>query len=154
SWRKRQRLGPARVTLRDHTFEIPHDPLEASAAIPPSVAVGRVTHRLQVGGNQDLELYHWPGEYARPFDGVDRKGTRLGQKALGQISPDGRRTAEVRIGREAVEALAIEGDGAYRHLAPGRAFSLRAQSTAPHPGLSIHDGDYVVTAVVHDAEVA
>ena len=45
-WEKQQRLQTGQVTLHDHTFELPHDHLEGTTTIQPSVAVGQITHDL------------------------------------------------------------------------------------------------------------
>lgn len=37
-------------------------------------AAGTVTHKLRVGGNEELELYDWPGEYAQRYDGIEPSG--------------------------------------------------------------------------------
>lgn len=73
-WEKHQDLRSGRVTLRDHTFEVPHRPLEAEEPILPVVQVGTVPRKLRVGGNDALELFEWPGQYAQRFDGVDAGG--------------------------------------------------------------------------------
>ena len=72
-WSKSQELRSGSYTLWDHCFELPHKHLEASATIIDSVAAGEVTHKLRVGNNQ-LEIYDYPGEYAQRFDGVNPGG--------------------------------------------------------------------------------
>src|SRR5262249_33848446 len=48
---KTQELTPGKFTLWDHTFEIPHKHLETEKTVLDSVKVGKVTHKLAVGGN-------------------------------------------------------------------------------------------------------
>src|SRR5262249_32657177 len=74
SWLKRQDLRSGKVTLWDHSFELPHKHLEADKTTQDSVQVGGVNHKLKVGNNDKLELYDWPGEYAQRFDGIDKGG--------------------------------------------------------------------------------
>lgn len=154
-WEKRQRLRSGRVTLRDHTFELPHDPLESSATTPESVQVGRVSHRLAVGGNERMELYQWPGEYARRFDSVDHLGHSTGKASLSdKVLPDGRRTAEIRMQQEASEAIVLHGSSLYRHLVPGHTFQLTEQDRSGLKVRSANDGEYVLTSVGHRIEAA
>lgn len=154
SWEKRQRLRAGRVTLRDHSFELPNDPLEASAAAPQTVQVGRVPHPLaSAGGAESLEIYEWPGAYARRFDGVDRYGNRLGEDSLQRILPDGRRTATIRMEQEAAEAILLRGQGLYRHMVPGHGFRLVELGPDAQRVRSIHDGEYVITSVGHRCDV-
>src|SRR5262249_11401851 len=141
-------------TLRDHSFELPNDPLEATVAAPKTVQVGRVPHPLaDAGGADSLEIYEWPGAYARRFDGVDRYGNRLGNGELQRILPDGRRTAAIPMDREAAEALDLRGHGLYRHMVPGHAFRLEELGPNAQRVRSVHDGDYVVTSVGHRCDI-
>ena len=81
-WEKTQELRSGKVTLRDHEFELPEPIVEATATIPETVRAGQVTHRLAIGGNERLELYDYPGEYAQRFDGVGPGGrTRAASSA-------------------------------------------------------------------------
>src|SRR5262249_9650456 len=73
-WEKAQELRSGKVTLWDHCFELPHKHLEVDATIPESVKAGKVTHKQKVAGNEKLELYDYPGEYAQRFDGIDKAG--------------------------------------------------------------------------------
>src|SRR5262249_39376889 len=50
-WLKWQELRSGKVALRDHNFELPGKDLAAEKAVPESVKVGKVTHKLKVGGN-------------------------------------------------------------------------------------------------------
>ncbi len=68
SWRKRQAICSGLVTLRDHNFELPDDPLSASKSLPASVQAGQFEHRLRVGRNDRLEIYDYPGGYAERFE--------------------------------------------------------------------------------------
>ena len=52
-----------KVTLWDHHFQLTTNKLDAQQ---PS--------RFNVGGNQNLEIYDFPGGYARKYDGIDRGG--------------------------------------------------------------------------------
>ena len=145
SWHKSQSLQSGKVTLWDHSFELPHKHLEAVEIIQDSVAVGKVTHKLKVGNNDQLELYDFPGEYAQRFDGVDRGGgDRAGD--LQKIFQDNGRTAKIRIQEEAAAGLIVSGSGQCRNFVSGHKFTLERH----HDG----DGAYVLTSVTHRIAMA
>src|SRR5262249_272348 len=122
-WFKAQDLRSGKHTLWDHCFELPHKHLEAQKEVQESVPVGKVTHPLQVGGNDRLEVYDWPGEYAQRFDGVGPGGgDRAGD--LQKIFADNKRTVEIRAQEEAAHGLVIEGASNCRQLASGHKFTL------------------------------
>ena len=153
SWEKRQRLCSGQVTLRDHTFELPHKPLEAVAGIQESVQVGQVTHKLKIGRSDRLELYDWPGTYAGRIDGVDDSGADRPAE-LEHIFQDKERTAAIRIQQEASESVEIQGMSRYRHLSSGHAFLLSEEVWAPYSGKSERDGWYVLTSIRHAGRMA
>jgi type VI secretion system secreted protein VgrG len=144
-WEKAQELRSGKFTLWDHTFELPHKHLEAEKTIVDSVQVGKVSHKFKVGGNDKLEIYRYPGEYAQRFDGVDKGG---GDKAadLQKIFEDNKRTVEIRMQQEALRGLTIQGAGNCRQFATGHKFTLERHFNA--------DGAYVVTEIEHDAKIA
>ena len=134
-WDKSQEIRSGRVTLRDSTFALPGNPLEASAVIQDSVAAGGVTHRLRTQSSEALDLYEYPGEYAQRFDDTD--------SSAGAIVAEGERTAAIRMQQEAVNALSIRGASTVGRLAAGHRFSLGGHGDA--------DGAYVLTSVQHSA---
>ena len=141
-WEKVQEWRSGKYALWDHCFELPHKHLEAEASIQDSVSVGKVNHKLKVGGNDKFEIYDYPGEYAQRFDGVDRGGgDRAGD--LQKIFQDNRRTTDIRIQEEAVPGLTIQGGSNCRHFVSGYKFGLQRHFNA--------DGQYVLTSVTHSA---
>ncbi len=114
-WEKTQEWRSGKYTLWDHCFELPHKHLEAEAQIVDSVQVGQVNHKLKVNGNDKLEIYDFPGEYAQRFDGVDRGG---GDRAadLQKIFEDNRRTTDIRMQQETVPGIVIQGMSNCRQL--------------------------------------
>jgi hypothetical protein len=44
--------------------------------------VGEVTHKLNVDGNYQLEIYDYPGGYAQRFNGIDRNGAPRGRRTV------------------------------------------------------------------------
>ena len=141
-WLKTQSLTSGAVTLRDHQFELPQDNLEADATIQESATAGQVTHQLHVAGNDQLELYDYPGGYAKRFDGVDSGG---GDQAaeLAKILPDGQRTAGIRMQEEAAGSLEIDGASTASNFVSGYLFTLDGHFDG--------NGQYVLTSVQHTA---
>jgi type VI secretion system secreted protein VgrG len=141
-WEKVQEWRSGKYTLWDHCFELPHKHLEAEANIIDSVQVGGVNHKLKVGGNDKLEIYDYPGEYAQRFDGIQPGG---GDRAadLQKIFQDNRRTTDLRIQEEALPCLTIQAASNCRHFVSGYKFNLERHFNA--------DGEYVLTGVSHSA---
>jgi type VI secretion system secreted protein VgrG len=139
-WEKTQELRSGKHTLWDHCFELPHKHVEADKTILPNVQVGKVNHKLEVGGNARLEIYDYPGEYAQRFDGVDRGGGDQPAE-LQKIFQDNKRTVGIRMEEEAVPGLVIRGSSNCRHFMAGHKFTLERHFNA--------DGQYVLTGVAH-----
>jgi type VI secretion system secreted protein VgrG len=138
SWEKQQEIRSGKYTLRDYSFDYPHDNLEVTARMQEGVAVGEVNHPLVTPANAGLEIYDYPGDYAARFDGVET--TRE------EVLEEGQRTVEIRMQQEAVESLAIAGTSDRTQLTAGHRFSL-----VNHPGGAT--GEYVLTSVQHSARV-
>ena len=143
-WEKTQELRSEKVTLRDHNFQVPGNPLEAQATIRESVRVGQVTHALRVAGNERLEVYDYPGGYAQRFDGVDPAG-RDQPEVLQKILPAAERSAAIRVEQEALASLTVQGASTCRHFTSGHRFTLDKHGNA--------DGTYVLTSVTHTARL-
>ena len=84
SWQVANNLRAGKFTLRDHTFELPDKNLEKEKL-----------SCFNIGGNQQLEIYDYPGGYAKRFDGINAGGgERPGD--LQKVSQDGERTVGIR----------------------------------------------------------
>lgn len=144
AWTKSQELRSGKVTLWDHSFELPPQNLEAAKATQPVVAVGGVAHQLAVGGNDQLELYTYPGRYSQRYDGIDPGG---GDRPpdVAKISEDNQRTAALRMQQEAAQAVAVEGASSVRTLTAGHQFRLARGGD--------RDGEYVVRSVEHTGDL-
>jgi len=145
SWVKTQEIRSGKSTLWDHCFELPGQNLQGHSTTQEAVAVGTITHKLQVGGNAELELYDYPGGYAQRFDGTQPGG---GDRPadVQKIFQDNARTTGIRMQQETVQGVAIYGEGTVRHMSAGHTFSLTRHYNA--------NGDYVITQVDHRASVA
>jgi type VI secretion system secreted protein VgrG len=151
-WSKSQEIIPAKVTLRDHCFELPHKHLEASLPIQPTAAVGQATHRLEVADHTKLELYDWPGEYAQRFDGVDSGGGERPEEK-DKIFKDNQRTAKIRMEQEEVRAVTIQGASNCRQMVSGHKFTLTTLEDEVTQLLQ-PEGKYVLTTISHSASLS
>ncbi len=84
TWQVSNKVRTGKFTLRDHNFQLPTNQLE-----------GQHISRFTIGGNQDLEIYDYPGEYAKRFDGITSGG---GEQAsvLQKVFDDRQRTVDIR----------------------------------------------------------
>jgi type VI secretion system secreted protein VgrG len=144
-WEKSQELRSGLVTLRDHQFEVPNNHFEAKAPTPDAVRVGIVTHHLSVGGNSKLELYDFPGGYAKRFDAIGSGGAE-DDTQLAKIQPAAARTAAIRMQQEAMQALEIDGASDCRQFTAGHTFTLKGHFNA--------NGKYYIMGCTHRAGVS
>ena len=144
TWAKSQQIRSGKVTLRDHSFELPGQNLEAVKATLDSVQAGTVNHKLKVAGNDAFELYDFPGGYAKRFDGVAPGG---GDRAsdIQNIFEDNARTAGIRMQQETASAISISGESTCRQFVAGCKFTLDRHFNA--------NGSYVLTQVTHLASM-
>src|SRR5580698_10229567 len=117
-WQKAQVWGSGKYTTWDPHFQLPHRHLEAQAASGISVQAGKVSHKLNLAGNEALEIYDYPAAYAQRFDGIDKSG---GEKTadLQKISPDATRTDDIRIEQQETPTLLIHGTSSCRQMTAG-----------------------------------
>lgn len=145
SWEKSQRIQATKVTLWDHHFQVPDDTLEGTKPTISSVQAGSVSHSLKVSGNDTLEVYDYPGGYARRYDEIDSGGGKQSSQ-LQEVYNDNNRTAGIRMQEQDAKTLAIDGTSNCRQLSAGHGFTLG--------GLDGCEGDYVLTRVDHLANLA
>jgi type VI secretion system secreted protein VgrG len=141
-WTREQNWGSGKYTLWDHHFQLPHRKLDAQQLVVESVTAGKVTHKLKIAGNENLEIYENPGRYAQRFDGIDKAG---GEKSgdLQKIFQDNKRTVGIRTQQGEVPFLRFAGGSNVRQLTPGHKFTMQRHFNA--------DGTYVLTEVSHQA---
>jgi type VI secretion system secreted protein VgrG len=145
SWSKVQEMRAGKYTLFDHCFEQPNSHLDATKTIQDSVQVGTVTHKLKVGGNDKLEIYDYPGEYAQRFDGIDKSGGEQPAEVQ-KIFQDNQRTVDIRMQQEAVPSIEITGSSNCSQFMSGFTFTLDRHFNA--------NGKYVLTTVMHTARMS
>ncbi|MBV8101762.1 MAG: type VI secretion system tip protein VgrG [Verrucomicrobia bacterium] len=143
-WKKTQAVRASKYTLWDHHFQQPTQNLEAKQNILASVQVGTVTHQLKDQVNSPLEIYDFPGGYAERFDGISPSGGDQPSR-LQKLFDDNQRTVKLRMEREAVPALAIQGTSTCANFVTGHKFSLDRHFDA--------QGEYVLVSVVHNGSL-
>ncbi len=125
NWRLGQAFRSGKYALNDYYFETPQTDQKVNA---PSV--------VKVGGNDKFEIYDYPGEYAKRFDGDDQAA---------KVRPDAERT--VKLWMQAIEAQhkQVEGESTLIGMSSGFKFDL----VEHHRGDM--NGSYVLTEVRHTA---
>jgi type VI secretion system secreted protein VgrG len=148
SWLRRQELRTGRVTLWDHTFELPHKNLEAVSKSQQSVTSGRTTHELLLKSNSNLEVYDWPGEFAQRFDGVPPGG---GDRAadVQKVFHDNERTTKLRMQQQASGAVSIFGGGTWAQIVAGCKLPIGTVTDDHRAKYAAAEGSYIVTQVTH-----
>jgi type VI secretion system secreted protein VgrG len=122
-WIKSQELGSGKFSLQDYCFETPQTNLLSSQEVLPTAMVGKVNHKLKVGGNDQFEVYDYPGSY-------DNKGLgkELTKHAMEQLE---------------MSQFVIQGESNAHNLTPGYRFKL-----TNHPNA---EGSYIMTSISHSA---
>ena len=130
TWQVDSRLRTGKYTTWDHNFQLPDKSLEATEL-----------SCFTVGPNQQLEVYDFPGEYAKRFDGIDPGG---GEQAgeLNKIFDDRQRTVRLRQQEIDVEYKNIYASGDAFSLTAGYKFTLskhpNSANNAAHIILSLN----------------
>jgi type VI secretion system secreted protein VgrG len=92
----------------------------------------------------ELEIYDYPGAYAKRFDGVAPGGGDRSDDP-GNIFQDNQRTARLRSEEQAAQAVAIDGQSNCANFSAGHKFALVNHFNG--------DGPYVLTRVEHAARL-
>ena len=141
-WEKIQDLRSGEFTFWDHCFELPGNHLEATKPITDTITVGTVSHSLRVGGNEQFEVYDYPGPYAERFDGMDSAGTPQ-PIGIAHIFEDRNRAIQIRAQQEETASIDIHGESYCGNFSAGHKFTLKRHFDA--------DGEYLLTRVEHEA---
>lgn len=135
TWQVDYKVQPGVVRLWDHCFELPGKKLEAEKKAS-----------LQVKTADDkLEIYDYPGEYAKRYDGIDKAG---GEQAsnIQKIFQDNQRTTSVRMQEIDAQYKIASGVSDCCTLTAGYRFELEK-----HPNNDFN-GQYVLVSVTHQVE--
>lgn len=141
AWEKAQDLRSGNTRLWDYNFQTPTKNYDTTQAVQPSVTAGTVSHQFSVN-KAAWELYDYPGNYAKRFDGVNPGGADQ-SASLNKISDDGTRTAKLRMQAETTGAMSILGQGLHPGFTPGYTFTLQDHFS--------DNGEFALIAVDHDA---
>lgn len=126
AWHVEQELRSGKYTLRDYHFEMPGKTLEVNEKAAEVF-----------GGNDQLEIYDFPGGYAKKFN---KPGERLSQ-----VETEGETIVKLRMEEEEEAQLINRGSSNCRSFAAGTRFNLVS------PPVGISSGPYVLTSVYHTA---
>lgn len=128
------KIQTGKVTLWDYNFQLPTNRLDLEQ---PS--------RFSFGDSQKLEMYDFPGGYARKYDGIDKGGGEQSGE-LNKVFND--RQSTVKKMMESMDAQVTTGTGNSDccSLIAGYRFTL-----AQHPNSSLNK-QYTILTVTHEAE--
>jgi type VI secretion system secreted protein VgrG len=129
-WMKTQQLGSGKNTLQDYNYGKPMLDMLVSQPVMDSVPVGKLTHKLKVGGNDQFEIYDYPGNYGIRYQAVGDKSTGTGLAKTGMEEME-------------LSQFSIRGQSNVHCLIPGYRFTVTR-----HPNA---DGAYVAGSVTHSA---
>jgi type VI secretion system secreted protein VgrG len=132
-WQLDDRMFTGKYELRDFHFQLPTNNLQAVQ-----------TSLFDVGKNKDLEIYDWPGGYAKRFDAIDPGGGEDASR-LNPIFEDRERTTKIRQQELDVAYKMAVGVADNCAITAGYKFSF-----IDHPAKK-NNIDYVVVTAVHDA---
>ena len=130
------RLQTGSIAFRDRNFQLPGNSLSAN-----------VQSLHKVGDNHNLEVYEFPGGYARKYDGKDRMGGS-NSSGLDGIFPDKDRT--LRNSMEALDSQYEVLDGASNCCALTSGYKIKLTK---HPNKKLNR-QYLFTSITHRAEQA
>jgi type VI secretion system secreted protein VgrG len=127
-------LQTGKVTLWDHNFQLPTNRLELEQ---PS--------RFSYGDSQKLELYDYPGGYARKYDGIDKGG---GEQAgeLNKVFNDRQKTVKNMIESFDAQVTTTTAKSDCCSITAGFRFTL-----SQHPNAAANK-QYTILRATHEAE--
>lgn len=143
-WQKAQSVASTNFRLWDHNFEKPGQNLEAEKKLNSEVKFGKVTHNLLSVNPDWLEVYDWPGGYARMFDGINSSGGEQPDR-LNKIYTSNEKSASILAERAVTSSVRTEAAGSLRQIVPGHKFQLRSNSSED----SGVEGGYLITSAQH-----
>ncbi len=143
SWEKVQDLASNAKKFRDHHFQLPANPLDAQEFIRGSIPLGTSRDekdlQLSFAANIDMNVYDYPGDFAKYFDEVNRQGN-IDQARL-KVVAEGTKVARLRMEQEEAGSVMMAGLSDLRQLASGYKFQLNGH---------FQDSDlYMMTEVEH-----
>jgi type VI secretion system secreted protein VgrG len=134
TWRVDYKLQSGKVSFRDFHFELPTTKIDGEQ---PTIQ--------EVAGNQKLEIYDYPGGYARKYDGVDKGG---GDRPadVQKVHEDKTQTVKTRMQELDAQFRTINGMSDCCSLTAGYRFKLDK-----HPNKDFNK-QYTLVSVSHQIE--
>jgi type VI secretion system secreted protein VgrG len=133
-WDVDYQLQSGKVTLWDHNFELPGNKLQTDEPT-----------RYNVGDNSQLEIYDYPGGYAKRYTGIDKAGgAQIGE--LNNVFSDKEWQAELQMQAIDSNYKLITGTSDVCGLTAGYKFSL-----INHP-VKENNSEYMIREVIHEAQ--
>ena len=128
------RIKSGKVSFWDFNFQLPTNRLDATQ---PSL--------FNAGDNQKLEVYDFPGGYAKKFDGISGSGGEQASE-LQNVFDEKPKKAQDTIQSLDAQYKTVSGNSDCSSITSGYRFTLKN-----HPN-SDKNGQYVITSVKHEAE--
>jgi len=132
-WQNDHRLQSGKVTFWDFNFQVPSNKLDAAQ---PSL--------FKVADNDKMEIYDFPGGYARKFDDIDRGGSE--RSDVQNVFDDKTKKAEISMQSLDAQYRTVTGTSDCSALSAGHRFKL-----SNHPQ-NAQNAQYVITSVTHEVE--
>lgn len=133
-WQTDYQLQTGKVTFWDYHFQLPNNRLDA---VQPSL--------FTVGDNQKMEIYDFPGGYARKYDGIDRGGG-VNASDMQNVFTDKQSAAEILMQSLDAQYKTASGISDCSSMTAGFRFKF-----SDYPDEKAN-GQYVITSVSHEAE--
>ena len=128
------KMQTGKVTLWDYNFQLPTNKLDLEQ---PS--------RFSFGDSQKLELYDYPGGYARKYDGIDKGGGEQSGE-LNKVFNDRQSTVKKMMDSLDAQVTTTTGNSDCCSLIAGYRFTL-----SNHPNSSLNK-QYTILTVTHESE--
>ncbi len=130
TWQTDHRMQSGKVTFWDYHFQTPTNKLDASQ---PSY--------FNIADTRKLEIYEYPGGYARKYDDIDSGGGT--RSDIRNIFNDKQKNAEIAMQSLDAQYRLTNASSDCSSITAGYKFTFSNHVKA---------GDYVITSVTHDAE--
>ncbi|HRH44184.1 MAG TPA: type VI secretion system tip protein TssI/VgrG [Pyrinomonadaceae bacterium] len=134
TWRTEFNLQSGKVTRWDYHFQIPTQKLD-----------GEQPSQFTIGDNQKMEIYDYPGGYARKYDGIDKTGGKQ-QNSLNNVYQDKQNTVKIQMQALDAQVKVSKGYSDCCSLTAGHKFKLNN-----HPSKALNT-QYVIVSAQHEAE--
>ena len=133
-WHVENNLRTGTTELWDYNFQLPTSKLDATQA-----------SRFDIGGNKDLEVYDFPGGYAKRFDAID-SGRAEHTDVLQKVFEDRKRTVKIRQEEVDVGYKLIHSNSDCCSLTAGYRFQL-----SKHP-VGENNINHVIVSAIYEAQ--